>query len=402
MRLSTQSTGSRRLDRALRLGFVTIHAAEDQSAYSGTAFAMRQAFREHPEVDLFEIDRLAVTGYPLWRAKQAAYWFGLGRRYWMNRQPAVLHGFAKQVAQKAATIGRLDCLVSPSSIPMAAYRGAEPTVFWTDATFDCLADFYPEATGFCTETRRAGNAQERAALDGCRLALYSSQWAVNSAIRSYGINPAKLAVVPYGANAKQVPSTQEIPRLVAGRCNTPLRLLFVGVDWARKGGPLAIATAEEIHRRGINVAIDLVGATTASQLSNVATFHGFLSKDREADVNRLDDLFRRADVFILPTRADCVPMVIAEACAYGLPVVATAVGGVGTVVEDGATGRLMPAQSGPGEWADAVLGLAANREAYASTSHAARRLYDRFLNWPTAVQTVVRLLRESIEHKHAA
>lgn len=390
------------MDKRLRLGFVTIHAAQDQSAYSGTAFAMRQSFREHPDVELFDIDRLSIPLYLLWRVKQAVYWFATGRRYWMNRQPAVLRSFAKQVAEKAAAIGRLDCLISPSSIPLSAYQGPEPTVFWTDATFDCLADFYPEATGFCAETRRAGNAQERAAIDGCRLAIYSSQWAMNSAIRSYGADPAKVAVVPYGANSRDVPSMDDIAGLVGGRCAGPLRLVFVGVHWERKGGPLAIATAEEISRRGISVAIDLVGAVPASRLPSFATSHGFLSKDREADRARLDGLFRRADMLILPTRADCVPMVIAEACAYGLPVVATSVGGVGSVVEDGMTGRLMPVEAGAGAWADAVVQLTANRDAYAATSHAARRLYDRSLNWPTAAQTVVHLLRESIEHKHAA
>ena len=390
------------MDNRLRLGFVTIHAAQDQSAYSGTAFAMRQALREHSDVELFDIDRLSIPLYPLWRAKQAAYWFGTGRRYWMNRQPAVLRGLSKQVAEKAAAIGRLDCLISPSSIPLTAYRGPEPTVFWTDATFESLDDFYPEATGFCVETRRAGNAQERAALDGCRLAIYSSQWAMNSAIKSYGADRTKLAVVPYGANAMTVPSSDEIPALVAGRCSGPLRLLFVGVHWERKGGPLAIAVAEEMSRRGISVAIDLVGATPASRLPSFAASHGFLSKDREAARAQLDGLFRRADVLILPTRADCVPMVIAEACAYGLPTVATSVGGVGTVVEDGTTGRLMSAAAGAEAWADAVLQLTDDREAYAAASHAARRLYDRSLNWPTAVQTVVRLLRECIEHSHAA
>lgn len=225
---------------------------------------------------------------------------------------------------------------------------------------------------------------------------------MNSATACYGADPAKLAVVPYGANARNVPTSDEITGLIAGRCTGPLRLLFVGVHWERKGGPLAIATAEEIHRRGFSVAIDLVGATPASELPSFATSHGFLSKDREADRARLDGLFRSADMLLLPTRADCVPMVIAEACAYGLPAVATCVGGLGTVVEDGTTGRLMPAEAGAGAWADAVLQLTANRDAYAATSHEARRLYERSLNWPTAVQTVVRLLRHSIEHSHAA
>ena len=77
---------------------------------------MREAFRRHPNVEVLDIDNLVTASYPLWRIKQAAYWFALGKRYWMNREPAVLDGYAAQVAAKAKAVRRgkdVDMVCSP-------------------------------------------------------------------------------------------------------------------------------------------------------------------------------------------------------------------------------------------------------------------------------------------------
>jgi glycosyltransferase involved in cell wall biosynthesis len=56
-------------------------------------------------------------------------------------------------------------------------------------------------------------------------------------------------------------------------------------------------------------------------------------------------LYRTADVFCLPTLGDCLPMVLSEAAAVGLPLVSTNVGAIGEIVHDGVNGLLVP----PGE-----------------------------------------------------
>jgi glycosyltransferase involved in cell wall biosynthesis len=53
-------------------------------------------------------------------------------------------------------------------------------------------------------------------------------------------------------------------------------------------------------------------------------------------------LYQRCDVFCLPTRGDCLPMVLSEAGATGLPLVSTDVGAIGEIVRDGESGRLVP------------------------------------------------------------
>ncbi len=67
----------------------------------------------------------------------------------------------------------------------------------------------------------------------------------------------------------------------------------------------------------------------------------------------LPDLFRAADVFVLPAvhdakgNVDGLPNVILEAMASGLPVVASGISGIPLAVEDGRTGRLVAEQDGP-------------------------------------------------------
>ena len=60
---------------------------------------------------------------------------------------------------------------------------------------------------------------------------------------------------------------------------------------------------------------------------------------RRMDVDRLLPAF---DVFALPSKTEGLPLVVPEAMAAGLPIVATAVGGLPGVVDDGVTGLLCP------------------------------------------------------------
>ena len=70
----------------------------------------------------------------------------------------------------------------------------------------------------------------------------------------------------------------------------------------------------------------------------------------------INDLMRKSKIFVLPSRWEGLPMVILEAMALGMPVVATKVGGIPEVIEDGKDGILVEPEN-PDELAEAILRL---------------------------------------------
>ncbi len=380
----------------LRVGYVSIKQAGDILDYSGTTSAIRNALLAAPNVEVVDIDDLATPWFGLWRAKQAAYWFIAGRRYWINRQPVVLQDYAKQVASRLTKIRPIDVLLSASSLPLACYSGEVPTVFWSDATFAGYVNLYPEARLMCQETLRTGNYLEQLALSNCSLAVYSSRWAADTATGAYDVCHRQVAVVPYGANIDSIPPSLDIESRVSTKPSRPLRLLFMGGDWHRKGGDLAIGAARVLLDRGHRVKLDIVGSTPLGPVPEFVQAHGFLRKDLAHDRQTLHQLFQDCDILLLPTRADCVPVAIAEACAYGLPTVATDVGGVASVVRSGETGLLVPLTALASEWADALASLASDPHRYRSMARRARALFESDLNWITAVDRVLTLIRDRV------
>ncbi|MWG32895.1 glycosyltransferase family 4 protein [Halomarina oriensis] len=91
-------------------------------------------------------------------------------------------------------------------------------------------------------------------------------------------------------------------------------------------------------------------------------------------------LYRAVDAFVLPSHTEGLPRVILEAQATETPVVATRVGGVPEVVEDGETGLLCPPRS-PTDLAAAIDRLAASEEVRQRLGTNGRRAVESGFTW---------------------
>ena len=372
----------------MRVLFASVEDAREVTAWSGTPFHMVQALTA-AGVDVVLASPLGERlGLP-WKAVQAAR-NALGGGYYSRlREPSILAGYAAQVARAVART-EPDLVLSPSTLPVARLGTAVPVVTWTDATFAGMAGFYPSYTGLSPRYTRLGHAMERSALDRVSLAVYSSEWAARTARESYGVPVDRTAVVPYGANLPDPgPRTGRTPD---GTC----RLLLVGRGWHRKGIDLAVATAVRLRQKGVPAVLDVVGSTApeGTDLPPFVTVHGPLEKDDPVAARRISGLYEGADFFLLPTRADCSPVVLAEAQAHGVPVVTSDVGGTASLLRPGHSGWTVGLDAFPDDAAALVAGAWQAPEQQASLRREARRYYERTLTWERSAAALLARVAE--------
>jgi glycosyltransferase involved in cell wall biosynthesis len=166
------------------------------------------------------------------------------------------------------------------------------------------------------------------AFNGADYLVTWSEWARQSLIVDYGVAGAKVEVIPPGTNLEFWDFSREArPAHPEGKT----RLLFVGGDFERKGGKLLY----EVFRQKLADKCELHLVTKGQvEEGNGVSVHRNVSPNSP----ELQALFRQADVFVLPTEGDCLPVAITEAMAAGLPVVSTSVGAIEEAVVQGENG----------------------------------------------------------------
>jgi glycosyltransferase involved in cell wall biosynthesis len=110
-------------------------------------------------------------------------------------------------------------------------------------------------------------------------------------------------------------------------------------------------------------------------LTNVIQFEGYVT-DRE----QLRTFYQQASLFVLPSHHEGLPTVVLEAMACGCPVLATRVGGVPSLIEEGVSGRLV-SPGAPQDLATAAAKLLANPDQLAFLGLSARKTIEQGYSW---------------------
>ncbi len=281
-------------------------------------------------------------------------------------------------------------------MPVAAYLPASiPTVSYLDATKRSWIETYFGLDTLCPRSRRHLAALDLAGLQNHTLTVFSSDWARAAAANDYQIAPDRMAVVPFGANLADPPDRASVETWIDARRREPFRLLFVGKEWIRKGGPDALALVRALRELGQPASLDIVGCSPVLDAKDRAhaRVHGFIDHSQPAGAERFHALLREAHVLLFLSRAEAYGIALCEAAAFGVPAYALRVGGIPTIVRHGENGWLGET---PFHAATAAAALAA---AWRSPTHyrrialAARTDYETRLNWSVAGQS----LRRQIE-----
>jgi glycosyltransferase involved in cell wall biosynthesis len=250
---------------------------------------------------------------------------------------------------------------------------------------------------FAAEEARAGRR-----LDGL---CFGSDWACGEARRMYGLaSDETLHATPLGANWVPDLSQAEILEKIAARVDPlaagELELLYLGKDWERKGGPLAVEVAAGIRAAGHKVRLHVVGCRPelgeAAGPHGFVTVHGPLYQSDPAQSSALAELFWRSHFMLVPTLAECFGIVFAEAQAFGLPPISRAVHAVPSIIRDGETGMLFDRSAPAAEYAARILDLTSKPEAYREMARRAREWFERRLTWDRTAEGIVAAIRERL------
>ncbi len=209
----------------------------------------------------------------------------------------------------------------------------------------------------------------------------------------------RVVVVPYGVPDTSRPSPIGAQASDSEDGARPVRVLYLGTLNRTKGFVDVLAAAEKVLAERDDVEFIFAGDfATAADGSAAAPFRDRLGERARfvgvVDGEAKDEVLASADLFVFPSyyRYEGQPLVILEAMAAGLPVISTDHGVIAETVEDGRTGRLVPARE-PDALGAAILELVSDTATRIRMGKAGRALFlDRhtLTSWADRIETAWR------------
>ncbi len=259
-----------------------------------------------------------------------------------------------------------------------------------------LIDAYSDFSNLAQETKQDLREMDRLALERSQLVIFSSDWAAQTAINYYQTDPHKVKIIPSGANINCDRTLEDIENLVASRSTEKCQLLFLGVDWLRKGGETALQIAKELHKADLDVELNVVGCQVQSEqeIPDYINSLGYIKKSSKSGLAKLNNIIATSHFLITPSRAETYGNVLCEANSFGVPCVATKVGGIPTVIREGFNGKAFPLEAEIREYSNYIYNLFTNYSQYQELALSSFGEYQTRLNWTVAGKAAAKLLAE--------
>jgi glycosyltransferase involved in cell wall biosynthesis len=368
----------------MKIAYVSVYDASDLGYYSGTAYYLGKAL-ENAGIEVLYIGNLKFHNKLYHKIKAKIYKILFNKIYIHDRHPRVLKYFATQIEERLRNV-EVDLLFSFSSVPLTYVNISKPKVIFPDATFIGMIDFYKAFTNLCKETIRDGKAQEQHFFDKAACIIFSSQWAADAAAQHHGVHKNKIRIVPYGANIEPERNIEDIKEFIENKDTQNCNLLFLGVDWHRKGGNTALQVTKQLNENGISATLSIVGCTPPENTDLPAYINniGYIDKSTEEGRRRINRLIEESHFLVLPTEADCTPIVFAEANSYGVPCVTKSVGGVSSMISNGVNGIAVDKNANISEYTDFISEYFSNSVKYKELAYSSFNEYKTRLNWSVA------------------
>ncbi len=378
----------------MKAAYATTFDAKDVNNWSGTPFFMSNAFRQdNVEIDYIgSLKRKLPAGFKL---KQVWNKYICDQRESPRFNIVAAQFYSQQVAEQLKLLNS-DVVIAPQINPVAYLDCPQPIILWTDALYSSLLGFYPAFSNHSASSIRQGNQITSECLARMKLAIFSSEWAANSAVELYGVDRSKVKVVPFGANIVCNFNEEDIKHILKKRNSRVVKLLFIGKHWHRKGGDIVFNVTKALHASGQAVELNFVGCHPPKNVDvpDYIKCHGFISKRTPEGVAKIQSLLHESHFLFVPSRAEAFGIVFCEANAYALPCLTSYTGGIATVVKDNINGMTFSLDASTEKYCEYISNLMNNYSQYEALALSSFKEFKTRLNWQVATQSVNQLIKE--------
>ena len=192
--------------------------------------------------------------------------------------------------------------------------------------------------GLRPEAVKRGLAFERQVYHGLTMIFTMSEHLRMSFIDDFNVAPERVKAIGAGMNLERLPDR------TPDKDYSRKEVLFIGVEFARKGGWELLQAFKNVRQRLPASRLHLVGPRTLdipAELSEGVQYHGFLQKSNADDHVKLTQLFRNCSLFVMPSLYEPFGIAPLEAMVYQMPCLVTNGWGLKESVVRGQTGELV-------------------------------------------------------------
>lgn len=214
--------------------------------------------------------------------------------------------------------------------------------------------------------------------DDCTAVFPRSEWVAESLRNDYHLPENKIVQAGAGPNLRLDP----LPHASYAAA----RILFIGVEWERKGGPLIVEAFRKVRARIPHATLAIVGCSPPVDEPGVEVI-GHLSRKDPVMLHRLMEEYSRASLFCIMSDYEPFGIVIVEAQACEVPCVAPRRFAFPETILDGQTGALVDAYD-PELLARTFTELLGNPERLAAMGVAARQHVAERWTWEVAARRI--------------
>ena len=229
---------------------------------------------------------------------------------------------------------------------------------------------------------------EREVVHGLTKILTMSEYLRNSFITGYDCPPEKVACIGCGINLDVLPTDPE------EKDYQQPNILFIGVDFNRKGGEDVIKAFREVKSAIPDAILHVVGPQKECNKctsSPGVQWHGFLDKSNPQQSAVLEELFRNATLFVMPSRYEPFGIAPLEAMSYRVPCIVSNAWALPEIVTEGKCGELVEPQNSE-ELAAKIISLLKSPDRLQRYGEAGRRRVESTFTWKAVVDRFEALL----------